>query len=79
VQMAEAIIRDNKRVVPCCAFLEGEYGVNGYYLGVPCKLGAGGLEAIIELDLTVHEAAGLKKSMQAVAELVERVDGFGLY
>ncbi|NWF39522.1 malate dehydrogenase [Mariprofundus sp. NF] len=79
VQMAEAIIRDNKRVLPCCAYLEGEYGVNGYYLGVPCKLGAGGLEAIIELDLTEQERAGLAKSMQAVAELVEQVDGFGLY
>ena len=79
VQMAEAIIRDNKRVLPCCAYLEGEYGVNGYYLGVPCKLGAGGLEAIIELDLTEQERAGLAKSMQAVAKLVEQVDGFGLY
>jgi len=79
VQMAEAIIRDNKRVLPCCAYLEGEYGVDGYYLGVPCKLGAGGLEAIIELNLTDEEAAGLEKSMQAVAELVKTVDSFGLY
>lgn len=79
VQMAEAIIRDNKRVLPCCAYLEGEYGVDGYYLGVPCKLGAGGLEAIIELDLTDSESSGLKKSMYAVAELVETVDTFGLY
>lgn len=79
VQMAEAIIRDNKRVVPCCAYLEGEYGVNGYYLGVPCKLGAGGLEAIIELDLTESEAAGLNCSMQAVAEMVKTLDSFDLY
>jgi len=79
VQMAEAIIRDNKRILPCCAYLEGEYGVNGYYLGVPCKLGAGGLEAIVELDLSPKEAAGLDHSMQAVAELVKTVDSFGLY
>jgi len=79
VQMAEAIIRDNKRVLPCCAYLEGEYGMDGYYLGVPCKLGAGGLEAIIELDLTEEEQKGLHRSMEAVADLVEVVDKLGLY
>jgi len=79
VQMAEAIIRDNKRILPCCAYLEGEYGMNGYYLGVPCKLGAGGLEAIIELDLTEDEHNALHRSMEAVADLVESVDKLGLY
>jgi len=79
VQMAEAIIRDNKRVLPCCAYLEGEYGMNGYYLGVPCKLGAGGLEAIVELDLTEDERKGLHRSMEAVADLVKVVDKLGLY
>ncbi|GAV19869.1 malate dehydrogenase [Mariprofundus micogutta] len=79
VQMAEAIIRDNKRVLPCCAYLEGEYGMNGYYLGVPCKLGAGGLEAIIELDLTEDEQSGLLRSMEAVADLVKVIDELGLY
>jgi len=79
VQMAEAIIRDNKRVLPCCAYLEGEYGMDGYYLGVPCKLGAGGLEAIIELDLTEEERSGLHRSMEAVADLVKVLDKLGLY
>jgi len=79
VQMAEAIIKDNNRILPCCAYLEGEYGVNGYYLGVPCKLGAGGLEAIIELDLTGDEKKGLSRSMDAVADLLETLDGLGLY
>ncbi|PJA33120.1 MAG: malate dehydrogenase [Zetaproteobacteria bacterium CG_4_9_14_3_um_filter_53_7] len=79
VQMAEAIIKDNNRILPCCAYLEGEYGVNGYYLGVPCKLGAGGLEAIIELDLTEEEKKGLSRSMDAVSDLVKTLDGLGLY
>lgn len=79
VQTAEAIIRDAKAIMPCCALLEGEYGVDGYYLGVPCKLGAGGLEAIVELDLTGDEREALNRSMQAVKELVADVDALGLY
>jgi len=79
VQMAEAIIRDSKQVLPCCAYLEGEFGVDGHYLGVPCKLGAGGLEGIIELDLTHDEKVLLDRSMCAVEELVEKVDALGLY
>ena len=79
VQMTETIIRDNQRVLPCCAYLEGEYGVNGYYLGVPCKLGAGGLEAIIELDLTADEQSALHRSMDAVVDQVKKLDKLGLY
>jgi len=79
VQMAEAIIKDKKRILPCAAFLEGEYGVDGYYLGVPCKLGGGGVEAIIELDLTEKEATALNQSMLAVKDLVKTVDAFGYF
>ncbi|MDQ6970778.1 MAG: malate dehydrogenase [Mariprofundus sp.] len=79
VQMAEAIIKDKKRILPCAAFLQGEYGVDGYYLGVPCKLGGGGVEAIIELDLTKKEAAALHQSMLAVKDLVKTIDAFGYF
>jgi malate dehydrogenase len=68
VQMAEAIVMDQKRILPCAAWLEGEYGMSGLYLGVPCKLGAGGLEKIIEVTLTDAERASLEKSAQAVRE-----------
>ncbi len=77
VQMAEAIIRDKKRILPCAAYLEGEYGVDGYYMGVPCKLGRDGVEAIIEMNLSDGEAAALHQSMLAVKELVKKVDAFG--
>jgi len=76
VEMAEAILMDKKRILPCAALLEGEYGVDGYYLGVPCKLGGGGVEAVIELDLSSEETEALHHSMDAVKELVETVDGF---
>jgi malate dehydrogenase len=71
--MAEAIVRDKKRILPCAAWLEGEYGHKGIYLGVPCKLGAGGLEQIIEIDLTSQERIALGKSAQAVAETIAQV------
>jgi len=77
VEMAEAILKDKKRILPCAAFLEGEYGVNGYYLGVPCKLGGSGVEAVIELDLSENEASALHHSMDAVIELVQTVDAMG--
>ncbi len=77
VQMAESIIKDKKRILPCAAYLEGEYGVDGYYLGVPCKLGGGGVEAVIELDLTDEELAALHESMDAVRTLVKQVDALG--
>jgi malate dehydrogenase len=72
-QMATAIVRDKKRVLPCAAWLEGEYGVSGTYLGVPCKLGAAGLEGILEIELTKDEQAALKKSADSVKKTMEAV------
>jgi len=68
VQMAEAIAFDQKRILPCSAWLQGEYGMKGLFLGVPCKLGRKGLEKIIEVELTADEGAALKKSGDAVLE-----------
>jgi malate dehydrogenase len=68
VQMAEAIVHDKKRVLPCAAWLEGEYGMSGLFLGVPCKLGRKGLEQIIEVELTSKERTDLAKSAEAVRE-----------
>src|SRR5688500_2626763 len=68
VQMAEAIVQDQRRILPCSAWLQGEYGMKDVYLGVPCKLGRKGLEKIIEVDLTADEKAALKKSADAVYE-----------
>jgi malate dehydrogenase len=70
VQMAEAILKDKKRVIPCAAYLEGEYGIKGLFIGVPVKLGAGGIEEIFELELTPHEMEELKKSAKAVKGLM---------
>ncbi|MBA2568484.1 MAG: malate dehydrogenase [Actinobacteria bacterium] len=69
-QMVDAIMLDEKRVLPCTAYLEGEYGIDGLYMGVPAKLGAQGIEAIIELDLTDDEQAALEASANAVREVV---------
>ena len=69
VEMVEAILKDKKKILPCAAYLQGEYGVDGLYVGVPCKLGARGLEQIIEIKLTHDEASALKKSADAVKEL----------
>jgi malate dehydrogenase len=69
-QMVDAIALDEKRVLPCAAFLEGEYGIDGLYVGVPVKLGAGGVEEIVELDLTDAERAMLDASAAAVREVV---------
>ncbi len=69
VEMVEAILKDKKKILPCAAYLEGEYGIRGYYIGVPCKLGARGLEQIIEIKLTREEDEALKKSAAAVKEL----------
>jgi malate dehydrogenase len=68
VQMAEAIVQDQKRILPCSAWLNGEYGMKGLFLGVPCKLGRNGLEKIIEVELTADEKSALKKSADAVLE-----------
>jgi malate dehydrogenase len=69
VEMVEAILKDKKKILPCAAYLEGEYGISGYYIGVPCKLGSRGLEQIIQIKLTPEEDAALKKSAEAVKEL----------
>jgi len=68
VQMAEAIVLDKKRILPCSAWLEGEYGLSGQFLGVPCKLGRRGVEQVIEVELTDEERAALQRSAQAVRE-----------
>jgi malate dehydrogenase len=68
VQMAEAIVRDKNRILPCAARLEGEYGEEGIFLGVPCKLGEGGLKEIIQVELTDSERAALRTSAAAVRE-----------
>ncbi len=68
VQMVEAIVKNQKRILPCAAWLEGEYGMSGLYLGVPCKLGRNGLEKVIEVELSVDERAALERSAQAVRE-----------
>lgn len=73
VQMAEAIVNDQRRILPCAAWLEGEYGMKGLYLGVPCKLGRRGLERVIEVELTADERAALKKSADAVIEPMKAV------
>ncbi|MBT3943790.1 MAG: malate dehydrogenase [Chloroflexi bacterium] len=71
VQMVEAILGDRKEILPCAAYLEGEYGISGLYAGVPVKLGAGGVEEIIEIQLTDSESAALKASADAVQELID--------
>jgi len=72
-QMAEAIAHDKKRILPCAAWVQGEYGVSGIYLGVPCKLGRRGLEQILEVKLTADEQAALKQSAEAVKETMAAV------
>jgi malate dehydrogenase len=71
VEMAESILKDKKKVLPCSALLEGEYGIHGVFVGVPVKLGAGGIEKIYEIQLTEAEKALLAKSAAAVQELVD--------
>jgi malate dehydrogenase len=73
VQMVAAIVLDKKRVLPCSAWLEGEYGLAGVYCGVPCKLGRKGLEKVLEVRLSAEEQAALKKSAQAVKETMAAV------
>ena len=71
VQMVESIMFDKKQILPCTAYLEGEYGIDGLFVGVPVKLGAEGIEEIIEFDLTSSELKALKSSAESVEELVE--------
>ena len=71
VEMVEAVLKDKKKILPCSVFLQGEYGIHGLFVGVPCKLGANGLERIVEIELTADEDAALKRSAAAVQELVQ--------
>ena len=70
-EMTEAILKDKKKILPCAAYLDGEYGIRGLFVGVPCKLGERGLEQIIQIKLTAEEQAALQKSADAVQELVK--------
>jgi malate dehydrogenase len=70
VEMAEAVLKDKKKILPCAAYLEGEYGINDLFIGVPVKLGSKGIEEIIQITLTDEENAALKRSAGAVKELV---------
>jgi len=71
VEMAESVLKDKKKVMPCAAYLEGEYGIKGLFVGVPCKLGARGIEQIYQVKLTAEEQTMLNKSAAAVQELVD--------
>jgi malate dehydrogenase len=73
VEMVEAILKDKKKILPCAAYLRGQYGVNGLYVGVPVKLGRAGVEQIIEITLTPDEQAAFDKSAAAVRELVDKL------
>ncbi len=68
-EMVEAILKDKKKIMPCAAYLDGEYGIKGYFVGVPCKLGAKGLEEIIQIKLTPEEQTALNRSADSVKEL----------
>jgi len=73
-QMVEAIVRDKKRLIPCAAYCDKEYGVGGYYVGVPVILGAGGVEKVIELKLDADEQAAFNNSVSAVKSLVKTMN-----
>ncbi len=77
-QMVEAIVKNENRIFPCCALLEGEYGIDGMFLGVPVKLGANGIEQLIELQLNEEEMALLNESAEHVAEVMGTFDAMGL-
>jgi malate dehydrogenase len=74
-QMVDAVMLDEKRILPCTAYLEGEYGIDGLYMGVPVKLGAGGIEQVIELELTAEERQALEASADAVRDVVGVLTG----
>ena len=71
IEMAESYIKDKKRVIPCAALCEGEFGIDGYYIGVPTVIGANGVEKIIEFDLTKDEENNLKETLDAVKKTVK--------
>ena len=72
IEMAESYIRDKKRVIPCASLCEGEFGVDGYFIGVPTVIGAGGVEKVLEFSLTDEEKAGLNKTLDAVKKTVDK-------
>jgi malate dehydrogenase len=72
--MAEAILLDRKRILPCAAYCQAEYGIGGYFVGVPCLLGSAGVEKVIELELDASERAAFSTSVGHVKELVAAVD-----
>ncbi len=72
--MVEAVVRDKKRLIPCAAFCDREYGVGGHFVGVPVILGGGGIERVVELSLLPEEKAALDKSIEAVRDLVAAMD-----
>jgi malate dehydrogenase len=74
-QMVDAILNDRRAILPCAAFLQGEYGVDGLFVGVPVKLGRRGIEEIVQIELSAEEAAGFARSAEAVRELVETLGG----
>ncbi|MCI0346554.1 MAG: malate dehydrogenase, partial [Chloroflexi bacterium] len=73
-EMVDAILRDRRRVLPCAAYLQGEYGIDGLFVGVPVVLGAGGMQRVIEITLGADERAALERSAAAVRELVDKLD-----
>ncbi len=74
VEMVESILKDKNKILPCSVYLQGEYGITDLFVGVPCKLGARGLEQIVEIELTADESAALQKSAAAVQELVQIIN-----
>jgi len=72
--MTEAYLSDKKEILPCAAYLEGEYGVQGYYFGVPVMVGAGGVEKVIEIELNPRERKAFEESLAHVKELVQAID-----
>ena len=78
IAMAESVLKDQKRVLPTCALLNGEFGVDGYYVGVPCVLGAGGVEKIVEFKLDAEEQALMDNSVNAVKGLIADLEKMGL-
>ncbi|MBD3773827.1 MAG: malate dehydrogenase, partial [Rhodobacteraceae bacterium] len=75
IAMAEAYLGDQKRILPCAAYVDGKYNVNGLYVGVPCVVGAGGIEDVVEIELSDEEAKNLKVSVDAVEELLVACKG----
>ena len=75
VEMAQAILRDEGRILPCAAWCDAEYGVGGYFVGVPARLGSGGVTEILEFDLNADERAAFTQSVEHVKTLVRKLDG----